>query len=30
MYLLIVFLPLLASVVAGFGGRAIGDRGAQG
>ncbi len=29
MYLLIVFLPLLASVVAGFGGRAIGDRGAQ-
>ncbi len=29
MYYLIVFLPLLASIIAGFGGRVIGDRGAQ-
>jgi NADH-quinone oxidoreductase subunit L len=29
MYTLIVFLPLLAAIVAGFGGRVIGDRGAQ-
>ncbi|MDP6709396.1 MAG: proton-conducting transporter membrane subunit, partial [Alphaproteobacteria bacterium] len=29
MYHLIVFLPLLASILAGFGGRWIGDRGAQ-
>ncbi|MEN3950647.1 NADH-quinone oxidoreductase subunit L [Iodidimonas sp. SYSU 1G8] len=29
MYSLIVFLPLFAAIVAGFGGRWIGDRGAQ-
>ncbi|HEX3952992.1 MAG TPA: NADH-quinone oxidoreductase subunit L, partial [Stellaceae bacterium] len=29
MAVLIVFLPLLASAIAGFGGRALGDRGAQ-
>ncbi|MBM3557003.1 MAG: NADH-quinone oxidoreductase subunit L, partial [Alphaproteobacteria bacterium] len=29
MYALIVFLPLVAALVAGFGGRVLGDRGAQ-
>ncbi|MBM3570281.1 MAG: NADH-quinone oxidoreductase subunit L [Alphaproteobacteria bacterium] len=29
LYGLIVFLPLIAAIVAGFGGRALGDRGAQ-
>ena len=29
MAVLVVFLPLLAAIVAGFFGRAIGDRGAQ-
>ena len=29
MFHVIVFLPILASIIAGFGGRWIGDRGAQ-
>ncbi len=29
MYALVVFLPLIGSIIAGFGGRRLGDRGAQ-
>lgn len=29
MYSAIVFLPLVGAIIAGFGGRVIGDRGAQ-